>query len=136
MISYPGQDLSAAGATFADALADILRQVIAMAFGATARSAPDRTTRIRAEAAEPACLVSDLITQVARIGDDFDASVTSVAIDGFRPIAEGVRAWGSVGLSSDRRENLATINVLGQPEVAHDERGWSIRAHIALSREL
>lgn len=133
MTNQPEQELSATAATFSDALGAILAQVIPLVSEVSeCISDPDRTTRIRAEAADPADLVTDLIGQVARIGDDFDARVVSVDIDGFRAIADGVRAWGSVGLSSVTHRNVRTVSVAGLPEVTQNEHGWSIRARITV----
>ncbi len=101
--------------------------------GANSDLEPDLTAKIRAEAADLPNLAEALMQQLVGIATDFDAAAVSVTIEGIRPIDDGMRAWGIVGLSSEAAGPEISISMLRTPDVRQEQGNWVIQTDLTIN---
>jgi hypothetical protein len=123
------RSIRAEGATFTEALADLLAEVAKRASGGSAPS--DRSIRWQCEAATEAGLVAAAIESIAAVTEDHGATIAGIELDGVRPIETGFRCWGTLATGASDTQ-AQPIGIADRPRVEHRDGAW----HIALTVRL
>src|SRR5687768_5024522 len=92
--AHGDRSIRAEGATFTEALADLLAEVAKRASGGSAPS--DRSIRWQCEAVTEAGLVAAAIESIAAVAEDHGATIAGIELDSVRPIETGFRCWGTL----------------------------------------
>lgn len=116
--------MAAQGGTFAEALEILLGNCADLAFETT-RATGEVAARFHAEEPTLPELVIRTIEAMFAVAADHDLGITRVWVDGYRPLANGHRAWGIVELSPSVRTPEWTA-VESLPIVEQVDDGWEI----------
>ena len=121
--------ITAHGDTFAQALENLLDTCKTLTFETTDPDG-DVSARFHAEAATLAELVLHMLEAMFAVAADNDLGIARVSVDGYRPLAEGHRAWGTAELAPNRTKP-ETIELVSTPAVEQVDTCWQISVRIS-----
>ncbi len=114
------------GDTLLVAVTKAFNAILALSYSFPADESGDITARFQATAGTVPELIVRLLDAVIASGEDFEASVARVLIDGIRPIESGYRGWGVATLGARLRADQGIRRIAGVPAVTEAHGGVSI----------